>query len=346
MSRIRLGFVGAGFMGQNAHMKNYVALPDCEIVALAEPREQTARLVAQRYGIPTVYHDHRDMLAHEKLDALVASQPYRFHAELLPDLYAAGLPLFTEKPLALSVEAGQQLAELTKQYSVKHMVGYHKRSDPAMEYAKALIEKWKASGDFGELRYVRITMPPGDWVGGSDMPLNAGDGAGGLTLEPDAPGFDAAGARQYDVFVNYYIHQVNALRFLLGEPYEITYAEKSQTVLAARSASGVAGIIEMEPWANSIDWMESSLVAFRKGFIRVDLPAPLASQQCGRVTVMEDRGGTPITWSPSLPPVHAMRNQAKNFLAMVRGEREAPCYAAEAAEDLAMARDYIRLLNK
>lgn len=74
--------------------------------------------------------------------------------------------------------------------------------------------------------------------------------------------------------------------------------------------------------------------------------AKLAAQQADRVTVMEDKGGTPITWSPSMPPVHAMRNQARNFLAMVRGEREAPCYADEAAQDLAMARDYIRLLNK
>lgn len=346
MDKVRLGFVGVGYMGQNAHLKNYAALPDCEIVAIAEPRQQTAELVARRYGVPHVYRDHREMLAHEKLDALVAAQPYRAHAALLPELYASGLPLFTEKPLALSVETGERLAALAKRHGVKHMVGYHKRSDPAMEYARDLVSRWKAGGEFGQMRLVRITMPPGNWVGGADMALSAGDSAAGAQAEGDAPYFDSAAARQYDTFVNYYIHQINAMRFLLGEPYEVTYAEDTQVLLAARSASGVAGVIEMEPWANSVDWMESCLVGFQKGFIRVDLPAPLASQSCGRVTVMEDRGGTPITWSPSLPPVHAMRNQAKNFLAMVRGEKEAPCYADEAAQDLAMATQYIRLLNR
>lgn len=105
MNKLKIGFVGSGFMGQNAHMFNYAMLDDqCEIVALAEPRPNLAEKVAGRYSIPHIYANHMELLKHEKLDAIVASQPYHRHSILIPDILKAGVPVFTEKPLTLSVE--------------------------------------------------------------------------------------------------------------------------------------------------------------------------------------------------------------------------------------------------
>src|SRR6266496_4752263 len=101
-AKVRIGFVGAGFMGQLAHIRSYALLhQECELVALAEPRQRTAELVAARYGIPRVYRDHRELLASEKLDGIVAAQRYTHHAAVLPELYRNVPYLFTEKPLAL-----------------------------------------------------------------------------------------------------------------------------------------------------------------------------------------------------------------------------------------------------
>jgi hypothetical protein len=52
------------------------------------------------------------------------------------------------------------------------------------------------------------------------------------------------------------------------------------------------------------------------------------------------------TFSPPMPPVHAMRQQALNFLAAIRGEIKPMCEAREAVEDLRIARDHIRLLER
>jgi hypothetical protein len=54
-------------------------------------------------------------------------------------------------------------------------------------------------------------------------------------------------------------------------------------------------------------------------------------------------GVAPEITVPDLPAVHAMRQQASNFLAAIRGERRPPCEAAEALDDLLVARDYLRL---
>ena len=86
------------------------------------------------------------------------------------------------------------------------------------------------------------------------------------------------------------------------------------------------------------------MICFEKGFIKVELPPPLACHEPGSVTVMKDNGkGEPLTIRPSLPRIHAMRKQAMNFLAAVKGERPAPCESREAVEDLKVAMDYIRL---
>ena len=63
MSKVRIGFVGVGGMGQMAHLRNYVINKDCEVVALAELRRKTGETVARRYGIPKVYGSHKEMLA-------------------------------------------------------------------------------------------------------------------------------------------------------------------------------------------------------------------------------------------------------------------------------------------
>ncbi len=347
MSNVRIGFVGVGSMGQCAHLRNYASLPECEVVAIAEVREDLGRKVAARYGVPRVYRSHEEMLAHEKVDGLVASQPFTRHGVLVPDLLKAGIPIFTEKPISGSIEAGQRILDALAASGTWHMVGYHKRSDPATIAAKAEIDRLKATGELGKLRYVRITMPPGDWVAGGFVDLLRGDDPmPPLATDPPASDMDAPTYQQYLAFVNYYIHQVNLLRHLLGAPYRVTYADPSGVLLAAQSEEGVAGIIEMAPYSTTVDWQEQALVGFEHGYVKVDLPAPLASNRPGRVEFFRDpgNGAAPQTLSPSLPWVHAMRQQAVNFVAAIRGERRPPCEAAEALEDLRVAREYIRLL--
>mgnify|MGYP000038287152 CR=1 FL=1 len=344
--KVRIGFCGVGAMGQCAHLKNYYTLPDCEVVALAELREKQGKAVAEHYRVPKVYKEAADMLANEQLDAIVASQPFTRHATLIPELLKAGKPVFTEKPLAGSIEAGQRILDALAASGTWMMIGYHKRSDPATMYAKAQIDAFKASGELGKMRLVRILMPAGDWVAsGFTELIRCDDPNPQLQWDPPASDMDEAAYKAYVSFVNYYIHQVNLLRHLLGEPYKVTYADPSGVVLVAQSASGVAGVIEMSPYRTTVEWQESALVAFEKGYVKLELPAPLAANRPGRVEILRDpgEGKTPEVTTPHLPWVHAMRQQAMNFVAAVRGERPPTCTAQEAMEDLRVAREYLRL---
>ncbi|MBN1676069.1 MAG: Gfo/Idh/MocA family oxidoreductase [Kiritimatiellae bacterium] len=347
-STVRIGFVGVGSMGQCAHLRNYAVSPGCEVVALAELRERTGRLVAQRYGVARVYKTADRMLAEEHLDGIVASQPFTRHGVMLERLARYGRPIFIEKPLARSVQVGEAILAALDGAAGRVMVGYHKRSDPATMYASAEIARLKQTGELGRLKYVRVTMPPGDWIaGGFDERLDGADPRPGLPSDPAPADMDTATQKRYEGFVNYYIHQVNLLRHLLGEPYEVTFADPAGVLLAGHSANGAACLLEMAPYRTSIDWQESALVAFERGYVRLELPAPLASNRPGRVELLRDPGNgeTPVTLTPQLPWCHAMKQQALNFLKVVRGEAPPPCDAREALEDLRVARTYVRMMT-
>jgi predicted dehydrogenase len=241
---------------------------------------------------------------------------------------------------------GEKVLDAVKGSGTFLMVGYHKRSDPAVICAKARIDQLKQSGELGNLKYIRIIMPAGDWIAGGFYNLiNAKDPQPQLAADPAPSDMDHALYKQYLDFVNYYIHQVNLMRYLLGESYSMRYADPSGVLLVGQSDSGIPCTIEMSPYVTSIDWQESAFVCFAKGWIKVDLPAPMALNRPGRVEVFTDlgKGTTPQTTVPQLPWVHAMKQQAINFLKAIKGEIPPMCTAQEALVDLQTAREYLRL---
>lgn len=345
---VRIGFVGVGGMGQAAHLRNYASLPGCEVVAISELRPKLRAKVAQKYAIGRTYESAAEMLANETLDGIVASQPFERHPGIITPLYKAGIPIFTEKPLSGTVASGERMLTALAESGTWHMVGYHKRSDPATEYARAEIDRLKETGELGALKYVRITMPAGDWVAAGFRELvSVPTSEDPYPPAPEDDGPTEPRDPEYITFVNYYIHQVNLLRHLMGESYSVTHADPSGVLFVAKGKeTGLAGVIEMSPYQTTVDWQESALIAFEKGWIRIELPAPLAYNRPGRVEVYADPGGkTPLSTVPQLPWTHAMRRQAENFIAAIKGERKPPCDAVEALEDLKVAADYMTLFR-
>ena len=348
MKKVKIGFVGVGIMGQMAHLRNYVNIEDCEVTALAEMRPRTAELVADRYGIANVYNDHKAMLEAEELDGVVACQYFSTHKYILPELYPHVKYLFTEKPVAALPKTGQMLAQKARDAGCTHMVGYHKRYDPATIYAKEIIEQWRGSGELGKMKYIRLTMPFGDWVAhGLDGFLETGE------ARPDGPretpdNMDEKEAEYYMPFVNGYCHQINLMRHLLGESYSVTYVDKSNVLLAIESESGISGVIEISPYQTTVEWQESALICFEKGYIRLDLPAPLAVNRAGRIEVFRDSGPEimPEKTVPSLPFVHAMRQQAEAFVKVCKGQVEPLTDVTEAVEDLKNVYQWFQLRQK
>ena len=71
MRKLKLGWVGSGFVGQVAHLSNYIELSNVEIIGLAELRTKLGNLVCRKYGIPRYYPDHRALLEDQDIEAII-----------------------------------------------------------------------------------------------------------------------------------------------------------------------------------------------------------------------------------------------------------------------------------
>lgn len=344
MKTLRLGFVGCGTMGQRAHLDNYGTLPEVELVALADLRRRTRDLVARRYGIPETYDTHTQLLEKAEVDAVVVVMGYALHHAVVPEVLKAGKHCLTEKPICVRPETAAGLTALAEAADVVYQVGYMKRADLAGRRMKQLLATWRDSGECGALKLLRVSMPPGDWVFQMDPPLNAGDAPAG-PLPPSEPlpeWMSSAEQEHYDAFVNYYIHQVNLLRFLLGEDYEVEYVDPGGVLLAGRSESGVTIVLEMAAYTLRDEWHEFYTACFDRGKLSLSLPAPLARQRVGSLEVYRHGDHGARYERPVFPPVWCMKEQARLFLAAVRGRRPCISPAAEAVKDLLVAEQVIR----
>lgn len=335
-------------MGQLAHIRSYALLDEgCELVALAEPRQRTAERVAARYGIGRVYRGHRELLESEELDGIVAVQRYVHHAALLPELYPRVPHLFTEKPLALGAGEGDRLAALAREAGCIHMLGYHRRSDPATREAKRTVDAWKASGELGALRYLRICYSDGDWTANASAALvDTGEEPPRFAAEgppPEIAGDDDA-LWALSTAADQLVHPLNLIRHFLGERYGLVFVHSSGRLLVFESESGVPATIEVTPYRLSIGFDEEIFVAFERGYVRLR-PAPsLALNRSGSLEIYRDAGSgrAPERVEPQLPWIDPQQAQARDFLRVCRREAAPPTDVAEAAEDLHLVRDIVR----
>jgi predicted dehydrogenase len=336
--------IGAGYMGQLAHLTYYADLPGVEVVALAENRPRTAALVASRFGIPKVYDDHREMLAEEDLDAVIAVTAFAWNFRIIPDVLEAGVHLLTEKPMCIDPANGRSFAAAARERDLIYHVGYMKRADPAAVEAKKTVSAWRESGTYGDLRYLRVTMPPGYWQLGAYRHLDAGDPRPEFPMEHYPKSIPLHWRERYIAFINYYIHQVNFIRYVLSEDYAITYVDPTGVLLIAESESGVPITLEMAPYHIRDEWQEDVLIGFDHGWIDLSLPAPLARHP-GTITLNRDAGDRFSRERLTMPPTWAMRAQAERFIAEVRGERPNLSPPEDAVKDLEISIQYIQALS-
>ncbi|MCY3021849.1 MAG: Gfo/Idh/MocA family oxidoreductase, partial [Planctomycetota bacterium] len=111
---VRLGYVGCGFVAQRIHIPDFVALPECRLLAIAEVRKDLGDRVAKRYDIPKVYRSHKELAADPEIEAVGVSGPYSLQGHIAEDLLSAGKHVFMEKPCCVDAPGFRSLMESNK----------------------------------------------------------------------------------------------------------------------------------------------------------------------------------------------------------------------------------------
>jgi predicted dehydrogenase len=125
---LRVGVVGGGLIAQAVHLPNLARMADrFAVAALADPSRRVREALAARYAPARPYADWRELLEREELDAVVVCSPDHTHAEIVLAALELGLHSFVEKPLCITVEDADEIAERSRAGGLTVQVGYQKR---------------------------------------------------------------------------------------------------------------------------------------------------------------------------------------------------------------------------
>jgi len=133
---LRIGVVGVGVMGSN-HARVLAGLAGVTLVGIADPDRKQADFVAQTLGCEGVATVGE--LLDLGLDAVTIAAPTQLHHEIALACIARGVHVLVEKPIASSVEEGNDIVAAAKRAGVTLMVGHVERFNPAVEAVKQAI---------------------------------------------------------------------------------------------------------------------------------------------------------------------------------------------------------------
>ena len=130
MTPVRTAVVGVGRLGSE-HARILSALPESRLVGVHDLRPGRAEAVAREVpGETRAFRRLAPLL--DRAEAAVVAVPTRAHHEVGRAVLEAGCHLLVEKPLAASLEAGDDLAETAERRGLVACVGRVERFNPAV----------------------------------------------------------------------------------------------------------------------------------------------------------------------------------------------------------------------
>ena len=133
---MRVGVIGLGWMGK-VHLRCYYEMPRVEVVGAVDVNREALDEVSDRFGVDC-FQNVGDLLD-KGLDAVSVCVPTVHHRGIGLEVIERGVPLLMEKPLAATVEEGEELVRRAGDKGIPLMVGHIERFNPAVARVKELL---------------------------------------------------------------------------------------------------------------------------------------------------------------------------------------------------------------
>ncbi len=153
--KLTVGLIGCNGQGFT-DIKAFLNQPGVECAALCDVdqnvlRKRAAQVEKMQYKKPLIYSDFRKLIENKDIDVVINATPDHWHC--LPTVYAcqAGKDVYTESPLANSVQECNVMAAAQKRYGSVVQVGQWQRSEPHWNTAAGFLQ----SGKIGNIKSIR-----------------------------------------------------------------------------------------------------------------------------------------------------------------------------------------------
>lgn len=114
--KMRVAIIGCGAISE-IYFSNIISRFSClELAACCDLNAEAAERLSSRYGIPV--RTMQDILADRSIPLVINLTPPLAHAQVIGELLQAGKHVYTEKPLAATLEEAQSLCALADERNV------------------------------------------------------------------------------------------------------------------------------------------------------------------------------------------------------------------------------------
>jgi predicted dehydrogenase len=202
-NRINLGVVGWGMQGPN-NTKSFLYENDCQVVAACDLDKDHLQgaldTINDHYQNKDckAYHDYRELLAREDIDAVMLAVPDQWHALVSTEAARRGKDIYGEKPLAKTIAEQQAIVRAVQANKVIWQTGSWQRSISTFHKAAEIVR----NGLIGKVTHVEVGLPAGhhDFAGTAPALLEklkklnqpADDPEFLATVLPGTPAWEAA----------------------------------------------------------------------------------------------------------------------------------------------------------
>ena len=205
---LKIGIIGYG--SRISGMAKSLAMFDVpyKVVAISDPRADEIRKSEDAFIENVVFYETADeLLGQAELDGVMIGTRCYLHAEMACKVAARNIPLFLEKPVAITFEQVKQLEQAFASVTAPTVVSFPLRLSPIVQRVKEIIE----SGMVGTIEHV---------VAFNDVPY------GDVYYNRWYRNYDQVGG----LFLQKATHDLDAITYLLGQRPKWVCAMKAQRV--------------------------------------------------------------------------------------------------------------------
>ena len=242
---IRIGSVGLGGIWTGVHEPGIRRSPDLELVAICDIDEEKLKAAGEKYGIDEAHRfvDYHDLINCPDVDAVDICTSNDAHFEIGMAAVEAGKPYDIEKPITMTAEEADILANATKEKGIKNMVCFSYCFKAASRYAKDLI----AQGKIGKVYHVDMQYFQAWGLPRVDCPL-------AWRFIKNRTGSGALG--------DLGCHALDLVRFVLGKEYTNIVGHTGTYVKERKLEKGEGvGQVDVDDFCNYMADMEDGVSA-------------------------------------------------------------------------------------
>ena len=148
-------FLGVGIIGTGFGLMHLLGYRECEnvrVVAVCQRTPGKVEAFAKQHGVPHVFSDYREMIAHAAVQVVSIAAPPYVHREMTLAALAAGKPVLCEKPFAMNAKEAQEMYERAQAAGLTHATAFNWRFLPGIARSKELIDE----GFVGRLYHANV----------------------------------------------------------------------------------------------------------------------------------------------------------------------------------------------